>query len=376
MKKILAIGHSFVLAQNRDVFRSLHLQQKADVTVLAPRFFHGDLRDIDMEAEPVGSSLRVIPIDCYFTRKIHLFSYNIFQIEALLRTESFDAVYLWEEPYIVSGFTLAHIFHKYKIPYFFYSCQNIYKKYPWPFSFFEAKAQHHAAGVFACGHGVQEVLKVKNVETAPIIPFFVSLERFKPLTQSQRKERLQEMGFSGSFTVGFMGRLVEEKGITLFLNVAEKVLQKYSCNIIVIGSGPLEGFVSEWMASRSNCKLLKLKHDEVPHVLSTFDVLLCPSQTRPHWKEQFGRMLVEAFASGVVVLGSNSGEIPHVVGDAGKILSEKNIEEWVSAVEDILNSVDSQAIYVQRGLQKAKQYAVDAVADDLYRDMSQILQWK
>ena len=53
-----------------------------------------------------------------------------------------------------------------------------------------------------------------------------------------------------------------------------------------------------------------------------FDVLVGPSLTTPRWKEQFGRMLVEAMACGVPVIGSDSGEIPHVIGDAGIVVPE------------------------------------------------------
>ena len=52
------------------------------------------------------------------------------------------------------------------------------------------------------------------------------------------------------------------------------------------------------------------------------DLLCAPSQTTPRWREQFGRMLIEAMACGVPVIASRSGEIPHVVGDAGLLVDE------------------------------------------------------
>lgn len=374
MKKILAIGHSFVLAQNRDVFRCLQAQKKCNITVLAPRFFHGDLRDIEIESEPAGSDLKVLPIDCYGTKYIHFFTYNIFQIEKILSQEKFDAVYLWEEAYIVSGFTLAHIFNKHKVPYFIYSCQNIFKKYPWPFSYLEQKVYSHAQRLLACGHGVKDVYLKKGFES-DIVPFFVSLERFKPTSQSEKSKPLREMGLLESTTVGFMGRLVEEKGVELFMNIVDRTVCKNTCNIIVVGSGPLEAKVKLWAKERRNTVVLSLKHHEVPSVLSLMDVLLCPSQTRSNWKEQFGRMIVEAFASGVAVLGSASGEIPFVVDDAGLVLSESHATDWVKALDDVVVNADKRALMVQNGLRRAKLYSVESVAEILFTSMSQSLNW-
>ena len=58
-------------------------------------------------------------------------------------------------------------------------------------------------------------------------------------------------------------------------------------------------------------------HDDVPEYLNAMDLLCAPSQTTARWREQFGRMLIEAMACGVPVVASRSGEIPYVVGDAG-----------------------------------------------------------
>ncbi len=66
--------------------------------------------------------------------------------------------------------------------------------------------------------------------------------------------------------------------------------------------------------------------------LTALDVLAQPSLTTPGWAEQFGRTLVEAMASGVAVVGSASGEIPEVIGDAGLVVREGS----VAALRDAL----------------------------------------
>ncbi len=63
----------------------------------------------------------------------------------------------------------------------------------------------------------------------------------------------------------------------------------------------------------------------MPDFYRRLDVLALPSRTTPTWKEQFGRVLIEAMACGVPVVGSDSGEIPHVIGDAGLIFAEDDV---------------------------------------------------
>lgn len=50
--------------------------------------------------------------------------------------------------------------------------------------------------------------------------------------------------------------------------------------------------------------------EAMPAFYQQLDVLVLPSRTLAHWKEQFGRVLTEAMACAVAVIGSDSGEIP------------------------------------------------------------------
>src|SRR5690606_30800199 len=63
----------------------------------------------------------------------------------------------------------------------------------------------------------------------------------------------------------------------------------------------------------------------MPAFYRSLDAVVLPSRTTPGWKEQFGRVLVEAMACRVPVVGSDSGEIPHVIGDAGLIFPEGDV---------------------------------------------------
>ena len=69
---------------------------------------------------------------------------------------------------------------------------------------------------------------------------------------------------------------------------------------------------------------------EMPAVVGGFDVLAGPSLTGTRWKEQYGRMLIEAMGCEVAVIGSDSGEIPEVIGDAGLVVAEGDVAAWRS----------------------------------------------
>jgi glycosyltransferase involved in cell wall biosynthesis len=85
------------------------------------------------------------------------------------------------------------------------------------------------------------------------------------------------------------------------------------------------------------------------------DMMCAPSQTMPNWKEQFGRMLVEAFASGVPVIGSNSGEIPYVIRDSGLVVGETDVEGWHCAIAELVEDRVKRDDLSARGLARARE---------------------
>jgi glycosyltransferase involved in cell wall biosynthesis len=66
----------------------------------------------------------------------------------------------------------------------------------------------------------------------------------------------------------------------------------------------------------------ELHSGDMPAFYHSLDALVLPSLSRRNWVEQFGRVLIEAMACGTPVVGSQSGEIPGVIGDAGLTFPE------------------------------------------------------
>jgi len=105
-------------------------------------------------------------------------------------------------------------------------------------------------------------------------------------------------------------------------------------------------------------------------------VLVVPSRTRPNWKEQFGRVIVEAMACGVPVIGSSSGAIPDVIGDAGLIVPEGDRAALAGALRGLMSDPDRRRDLAERGrarvLARYTQAQVAAQTVDVYRSMLRI----
>ena len=121
----------------------------------------------------------------------------------------------------------------------------------------------------------------------------------------------------------------------------------------VVGSGPLRQRALE-RASTLGIGAhitweLALPSTQIPARLREFGMLVQPSLTRRNWKEQFGRAVMEAMACGIPVVGSDSGEIPHVVGDAGIIVREADPLALRAALARLLGDPDLRRELGQRG---------------------------
>jgi glycosyltransferase involved in cell wall biosynthesis len=226
------------------------------------------------------------------------------------------------------------------VPLVFATFQNIAKRYPPPFNWIERRVLGRADAVIAFGRTVRDVLDTRRPKPAQIrvIPPGVDTARFAPDRAAGLRVR-HSLGWSDDTPViGFVGRLVEEKGIGWLTRVLEQVERPWRA--LIVGAGPLEPGLRAWAAGRPQQVAIEtgVRHDDVPRWLNAMDLLCAPSATTARWREQFGRMLIEAFACGVPVVASASGEMPHVVAEAGVLLPERDAAAWKGTVEQLLGN--------------------------------------
>lgn len=206
------------------------------------------------------------------------------------------------------------------VPVTLYAAQNVVMRLPFPFPFIERRSYNAISHALPITPSALQVLRSKGYRgPATIVPLGVDTELFRPKPGSE----------SRPFTVGFVGRLEPHKGIGDLLRATGTL----GCHLLVVGEGSMRGEIEQAAALRPGRVELRkwADHTELPALLSRMDVLVLPSQeviqrNLVPWigiplREQFGRVLVEAMACAIPVVGSDTGDIPHVIGPAGHIFA-------------------------------------------------------
>jgi glycosyltransferase involved in cell wall biosynthesis len=338
-RRLLTISHSYVVGLNRRFADELARAGGAewDVTAFAPSAYHGDLRFIPLERhDHEVSSVRSAP--AHFTRSAHLFFWGL-ELARTLR-EPWDLIHAWEEPYIVAGAQVALLARR-EVPFVFSTFQNIDKRYPPPFRQLESYVVGRSEGWIAFGETVRRSLGGRaGYRDRPVaqIPPGVDTERFRPDRAAGAAVR-RALGWSadGPPVIGFLGRLIPSKGLDMLCRALARIDVPWRA--LFVGGGEMEAQLRAW-GERFGDRVrvvTNVKHDDVPEYLNAMDVMCCPSQTTPKWREQFGRMIIEAFACGVAVVGSDSGEVPHTIGGAGRVLPERDEDAWVEGLRELLS---------------------------------------
>jgi glycosyltransferase involved in cell wall biosynthesis len=371
--RLLTIGHSYAVALNRRLPHEIARvsEERWEVTVVAPRLVRSEMRDIALEAR-ADELYQLEPVDMYATKYTHVMAFN-FRLREILR-RGWDMVHIFQDPYIVAGWQPAYWTPK-SVPIVFFANQNITKKYPPPFSWMERYGVNRCAGWIGCGETVVGALGAKGYGVKPhrLIGYGVDVDAFRPDQERGQRTR-QRLGWDDAVPViSFLGRLIPEKGLDLLTSALDRLHRPWRA--LFIGGGPMKKSLEQWGRKRSEqVRFVSATHDEVPAYLNAADILCAPSQTMPNWREQFGRMIIEGFASGLAVVGSDSGEIPYLIRDAGIVVGEKDRVGWETTLNRLLEDRPLRADLSVRGRIRAEeQFAWPVIARQHLEFFEQLL---
>jgi glycosyltransferase involved in cell wall biosynthesis len=311
--RVLLISKALVVGAYQRKLEEMAAGPDVDLTVVVPPAWRDARGDLRLE-RAYGRGYRMVVEPVRFNGHFHLHYFP--GLGGLLAEVRPDLVHIDEEPYNFATWHAARLARRQGARVVFFTWQNLLRRYPWPFSRFERDVLRHAAAGIAGNQAAVAVWRAKGFTgPLPVIPQFgVDPELFQPRASAAEREH---------FVIGFAGRLVPEKGVDLLLRAAAALPPR--AHVRLVGAGPERERLLR-LAGRlgmvGRVQAAAVSSLEMPRALADLDCLVLPSRTRPNWKEQFGRVLIEAMACGVPVVGSTCGELPNVIGEAGLVFAE------------------------------------------------------
>ncbi len=339
--KVWVVSHAYAAPVNHDKLRALAGFPDIELTVLAPRAWptlFGAAR-----LSEAASSYRIVAARTLWSGRIGAYLYRD-GIKELRRARP-DIVHAEGEPWSLAALQCALAAPRSRLVLF--TWENLDGPRRVLSRAIERFVLRRAAFVIAGNRGALARIRSRGVpanRVALLPQFGVNPDRYG----QGNAERVQAKFGLARPVVGYVGRLVPEKGVDLLV----EALGPLDARLLLVGDGPLRGDLERRLASWPHGKAAlagAVAHSEIPDYLASLDVLVLPSRTTPPWAEQFGHVLIEAMAAGVPVVGSSSGAIPEVVADAGLIFPKGDVEGLRRQLTSVLTQDALRKGLVERG---------------------------
>jgi glycosyltransferase involved in cell wall biosynthesis len=155
--------------------------------------------------------------------------------------------------------------------------------------------------------------------------------------------------------VGFLGRLVKEKGLDVFAGVTRELRRReVPHKVLIVGKGP----AADWFARQSPGAIFAgfQQGDDLGRAVASMDVFFNPSIT-----ETFGNVTTEAMAAGVPVVAARATGAVDLVepGRTGFLVDPTDIPAYADAIARIVDDPDLRHELGRAGHAKAQAYRWD-----------------
>ncbi|USU05846.1 glycosyltransferase family 1 protein [Sphingomonadaceae bacterium OTU29LAMAA1] len=176
-------------------------------------------------------------------------------------------------------------------------------------------------------------------------------DRFTPARRSLAWRR--SLGIADhDIAIGFLGRLVKEKGLDVFADVVKELTRRgVPHKVLVVGKGPAQG----WFAEQAPGAIFAgfQSGDDLGRAVASMDVFFNPSIT-----ETFGNVTTEAMAAGVPVVAARATGAVDLVEDGvtGYLVEPTDVSGYADAIGRIVADAALKSAMALAGVDRAAGY--------------------
>ncbi|WP_293149186.1 MULTISPECIES: hormogonium polysaccharide biosynthesis glycosyltransferase HpsO [unclassified Microcoleus] len=388
--RILVASHTYIVDINREKFKILaNLEPDIEVTIVVPRRWKpGGVQNKIIETKFYQEdSFKIVPISNFSQNNQGLLTFGTDIIRLLQEFKpQIIQVEQGSKSLAYSQLIILNKLLRLQAKNILFTWWNLSYELKWPISVLENCNLQNTDGIIAGNLDGSKILYQRGYTGAMAVMPQLGVDEKLFVPAAKDIELSRKFGIKPTdFVVGFVGRFVEEKGL---LTLAEALagLKQLSWKWLLVGQGKLRSHLEqkciEWGISDRIIWVESVSHEEIPPYMNLMNCLVLPSQTSYKfktlttvgWKEQFGHVLIEAMACKIPVIGSDCGEIPHVIGDAGLVFPEGNAGILRDCLQQLMESRDLAVDLGDRGYYKVMtSYTNQALAEQLLDFYKQLL---
>ncbi len=364
MLKILFVSHSSVTGYHQQKLVLMAKKHGAEIILVTPPYWPEG--GVDTPLYKGNNSIKYETGKTFMLKKRFFHFYlNSFEI---VKKYNPDVVYIEEEPFVPPCMQFIKAAKKKGKKCVFFTWENINRKYNLLYKSIEKYCLGNSDAAVAGNNEAKEILRLKGFKApVEIIPQYgINLEDFKPC-----------VGFkSGVKEVVYIGRITPEKGTDILIQAAAG-LPDIVVNLVGTGKPEYVDKMKNLAVKLGISERVKfhgyMDRQTLNNFILNMQVLVLPSITTDSWKEQFGRVIIEAFASKMAVIGSSSGEIPFVISDAGLVFKEGDPNDLAAALNKIKNDEFLYEKLTDLGYKRAAEnYTNEIIAEKILKLCSEL----
>lgn len=371
--RVLFISHTYVVGVNQGKLKAI-ADTGVEVALLAPSNWQALEWKRVIKLETPFPEIKTYSAPVLFSGRVGAHIYNPWKIWQVINDFKPDVIQVEEEIFSLSALEVAFWAKLCRKPMVVFGWENQLRSLSflrrWIRNFVMGATNLYLAG----NQDGAEVMRSWNyqgqIEVMPQMG--VDTELFTPPAKKSPEDQ-------DRVNIGFLGRLVPEKGLDILLTAVSQLQQQdLDFQVTLCGSGQSEADLRETAKIQQIAERLTWRgavpHEAAPMELSKFDVLVLPSRTIATWKEQFGHVIIEAMAMGIAVVGSSCGEIPHVIARDDLVFPEGNSVALAEILKRLICDRNWREEMGNYGIERVKQhYSHERIAQRLVEQWQKLI---
>lgn len=361
--RVISIAHTAVSrAAGRLRYAPFEGRDDLEVHLVVPDRWHQFGRTSVADPGPdSGVTTHVLPIVLPHVRPFSWYLHMYRGLGRLIREVRPHVIHLWEEPWSLVAMQ-AHLL-KGDAALVLEVDQNILKRLPPPFEGMRRHVSRHTAHLLSRSQDATMVAEATGYSgPVTMIGYGVDQQVFKPCMEPSEGHE------PGTLVLGYVGRVIEEKGIQDAVDAMARATVPVSLKIM--GEGPYEAALMAHARSLGVADRISISPWAPPAGVADFlrsvDALILLTHTTRHVKEQFGRVIIEAQSCGTPVIGARSGAIPDVMGGGGWVVPQQDPAALADLFQQMAMNPQDRVLKGLEGLQNVRnRFTYAAIAEQL-----------